>query len=151
MTETNFDSENKVLKVNKIKCIKCNDILNCISNNMKWCSCGSVAIDGGLSYGRRLGNREDYEELSEYKTDGEVEQEIKARLKLDEDYLLSDNILKVLKWSNVCNKMDPYLVSMRKSHLKKSLKKQIELLQKEIEQIDGISIVYGKFNDVELL
>ena len=35
-------------------------------HDFKWCSCKSVAVDGGLEYLRRLGNMEDFEELSEY-------------------------------------------------------------------------------------
>ena len=33
-------------------------------NNFKWCSCKSVAVDGGHEYLRRLGNEEDFEDLS---------------------------------------------------------------------------------------
>ena len=34
-------------------------------NNFKWCSCKSIAVDGGLEYLRRIGNLEDIIELSE--------------------------------------------------------------------------------------
>jgi hypothetical protein len=103
----------------------------------------SVAIYGGLYESRRIGNIEDYEDLFEYKTDEEVKQERKARQKLDDEYLLSDNILKVLKWPIGCNKTQPYLVSMRRLHLTK-------LLQKEIEKVNKIKIIYGQFNDIQL-
>ena len=50
---------------NKIKCINCGDILESKSpNEFKRCSCGKVAIDGGHEYLKRIGNDEDYIELS---------------------------------------------------------------------------------------
>ena len=57
--------KNKIL-TNKIKCIKCGDILESKTpNDFKTCSCGKVAIDGGHEYLKRIGNEEDYIELSE--------------------------------------------------------------------------------------
>ena len=56
----------KVL-VNKIKCKKCGEIIESISrHDFKFCKCRSVAVDGGHDYLRRLGNQEDWEELSEF-------------------------------------------------------------------------------------
>ena len=50
---------------NKIKCKKCGNIIESKStNDYKRCSCGTVAIDGGKDYLKRIGNEEDYEELS---------------------------------------------------------------------------------------
>ena len=50
---------------NKIKCKKWGDIIESKStNDDKKCSCGSVAVDGGRDYLKRIGNEEDYEELS---------------------------------------------------------------------------------------
>lgn len=34
------------------------------TNDLKRCSCGAVAVDGGKEYLKRLGNEKDYEELS---------------------------------------------------------------------------------------
>ena len=62
----NLSNEKKIL-INKAQCKKCNDIIE--SKNMhdfKWCSCKSIAVDGGLDYLRRVGNFEDVIELSEY-------------------------------------------------------------------------------------
>lgn len=51
---------------NKIKCKKCGDIIESKStNDYKKCSC--VAVDGGKDYLKRIGNEENYEELSELK------------------------------------------------------------------------------------
>lgn len=51
---------------NKIQCKNCKDIIESIDvHDFKWCSCGAVAVDGGLEYLRRVGNEEDYIELSE--------------------------------------------------------------------------------------
>ena len=53
--------------VNKIKCRRCNDIIESMhGHDFKWCKCGAVAVDGGRDYLRRCGEREDWEELSEY-------------------------------------------------------------------------------------
>lgn len=50
---------------NKIKCKKCGNIIESKStNDYKRCSCGTVAIDGGKNYLKRIGNEEDYEEMS---------------------------------------------------------------------------------------
>lgn len=50
---------------NKIKCKKCGDIIESKSTNeYKRCSCGAVAVDGGIEYLKRVGNEEDYKELS---------------------------------------------------------------------------------------
>lgn len=50
---------------NKIKCKKCGDIIESKStNDLKRCSCGAVAVDGGTEYFKRIGNENDYIELS---------------------------------------------------------------------------------------
>lgn len=55
------------IRCNKIKCKKCVDIIESTSvHDFKWCSCGAVAVDGGHEYLRRVGNKEDFEELSDY-------------------------------------------------------------------------------------
>ena len=59
-------SNNKVL-VNKIQCNKCKDIIESKHvHDFKWCSCKSIAVDGGLEYLRRVGKLEDIIELSEF-------------------------------------------------------------------------------------
>lgn len=53
---------------NKIKCKKCGDIIESKStNDYKKCSCGTGAVDGGKDYLKRIGNEEDYEDISEIK------------------------------------------------------------------------------------
>lgn len=50
---------------NKIKCKKCGDIVESKStNDYKRCSCGTVAVDGDTEYLKRIGNENDYIELS---------------------------------------------------------------------------------------
>lgn len=57
----------KKILCNKIKCKKCGDIIESKNkHDFVTCKCGSVAVDGGNSYLRRTGNREDWEELSEF-------------------------------------------------------------------------------------
>lgn len=58
-------NEARKLKVNKIRCRKCGDVVESKSrHDMRWCKCMSVAVDGGLDYGRILGS--DFDDLSEY-------------------------------------------------------------------------------------
>ena len=53
--------------VNKIRCKKCNDIIESKAvHDFKTCKCKAVSVDGGKCYLRRCGNPEDIEELSEY-------------------------------------------------------------------------------------
>lgn len=55
------------ITVNKIRCKKCGDIIESKSvHDFRYCKCGSVAVDGGHNYLRRVGNLEDWEDLSEY-------------------------------------------------------------------------------------
>lgn len=57
----------KKILCNKIKCKKCGDIIESKNrHDFVTCKCGSVAVDGDNSYLRRTGNREDWEELSEF-------------------------------------------------------------------------------------
>lgn len=56
----------KIIRSNKIKWRKCGDIIESTSvHDFKFCSCGACAVDGGKDYLRRVGEREDWEELSE--------------------------------------------------------------------------------------
>ena len=65
-TLDDFLGYKKKIVINKIKCINCGDILESKTpNDFKRCSCGKVAIDGGHDYLKRIGNDEDYIELSE--------------------------------------------------------------------------------------
>jgi len=53
---------------NRIRCKHCGNIIESKSvHDFKFCSCGKVAIDGGLHYLKRSGNPNDWEELSECK------------------------------------------------------------------------------------
>ena len=53
-----------MIVVNKIRCNKCGDIIESVSDHdFEFCKCGAVAVDGGHDYLRRCGNREDWEEL----------------------------------------------------------------------------------------
>ena len=45
----------KKLIKNAIKCLKCNDVVESKhKHDFKWCKCGTVFVDGGLTY-RRIG------------------------------------------------------------------------------------------------
>mgnify|MGYP004544179443 CR=1 FL=1 len=64
--EKELSNDNKIL-VNKIQCRKCKDIIEskCVYD-FKWCTCKSIAVDGGLEYLRRVENLEDIIELSKF-------------------------------------------------------------------------------------
>lgn len=69
---TSMDLKKRIL-VNKIQCKKCKDIIESkYVHDFKWCTCKSIAVDGGLEYLRRVGNFEDIIELSEF----EIEQKV---------------------------------------------------------------------------
>ena len=57
---------NKII-TNKIRCRKCGDVIeSTYTHDFRFCKCGAVAVDGGKEYLRRVGNLEDWEELSEF-------------------------------------------------------------------------------------
>ena len=61
------DLSDKNILVNKIQCKKCKDIIESKHvHDFKWCTCKSIAVDGGLEYLRRVGNLEDIIELSKF-------------------------------------------------------------------------------------
>jgi hypothetical protein len=50
---------------NMIKCTKCNDVIESKNrHDFVWCSCKSVAVDGGTAYLRRLGDPGSFIDLS---------------------------------------------------------------------------------------
>ena len=52
---------------NRIKCLKCGDIIESKSvHDWVQCTCGACFIDGGHDYMRIGGNKEDWEDLSEW-------------------------------------------------------------------------------------
>ena len=54
------------IKRNAIRCNKCGEIIESAdTHDCKFCRCGAVGVDGGLEYLRRMGKREDWEELAE--------------------------------------------------------------------------------------
>ena len=61
------DVVTKRLIRNRIKCLKCGDIIESKSRH-DWvqCTCGACFVDGGHDYMRIGGNREDWEDLSEW-------------------------------------------------------------------------------------
>ena len=72
-SEKTKDLSDKKILVNKIQCKKCNDIIESKHvHDFKWCTCKSIAVDGGLEYLRRVGNIEDIIELSEFEKNQEV-------------------------------------------------------------------------------
>lgn len=61
----------KIIK-NAIRCKKCGDVIESkFQHDFVTCSCGSVSADGGHYYLRRVGNFDDWEELSETKDEND--------------------------------------------------------------------------------
>lgn len=49
---------------NRARCRKCGDVIESVHrHDLQWCSCEAIAVDGGAAYHRRIGNREDFEEM----------------------------------------------------------------------------------------
>jgi hypothetical protein len=50
---------------NQIRCNKCGDEpYSAHRHDFKYCECGSVAVDGGMLYLKRIGDSENYTEIS---------------------------------------------------------------------------------------
>ena len=50
---------------NQAKCKKCGDVIySAHVHDFKSCKCASIAVDGGMSYIRRVGNLDTIEEMS---------------------------------------------------------------------------------------
>lgn len=65
MNETN----KKKLVRNAIQCTNCKDVIESkYTHDFKWCECGTVAVDGGLSYCKRSfkNSPDDFIDLSEF-------------------------------------------------------------------------------------
>ena len=77
---------------NKIKCLKCGDII--VSESVHDCksfSCGACSVDGGKSYLIRSGNKENWEELSILEPDDNIEADPKSAEKhLDVQEILNE-------------------------------------------------------------
>ena len=57
------------IKRNAIKCNHCGDVIESTHvHDFKWCSCKTVAVDGGKDYYKRsfVNSPADFEELSEW-------------------------------------------------------------------------------------
>lgn len=64
------EPEESFIVANMAQCALCKDVIESHSrHDFVSCSCGSVAVDGGMDYLRRIGERENIIELSVYSTD----------------------------------------------------------------------------------
>ena len=84
----------RFIKVNKVKCLKCNDIivsLQTSASKQETCTCGHCVISGGATALVRRGNQGiDYEEMSSLIFDGEcpkVKEDIQDPPPDQEEYL----------------------------------------------------------------
>mgnify|MGYP001241826894 CR=1 FL=1 len=58
-------SRNTQIIQNELECKKCGDIIySCNRHDFKYCKCGSIAVDGGMDYLRRVGNVTDFVDRS---------------------------------------------------------------------------------------
>ena len=59
-----MDEQGRII-VNQARCTKCQDlIISAHRHDMRWCSCGAIAVDGGNEYLKRVGDLDAYDELS---------------------------------------------------------------------------------------
>lgn len=69
------------MKINAIKCLKCNDIIySCSRHDFHWCSCNSCAIDGGFDYIKIIGNPSDWERTEIEILNDKLDEEVKEIL-----------------------------------------------------------------------
>ena len=67
--EKKEDKERKLTR-NAVKCLKCNDVIESVHrHDFRYCTCGNIAVDGGLDYLRRVGSFDDVEDMSEWEED----------------------------------------------------------------------------------
>jgi len=70
MSQAHEQYENLLIRLsrNAAKCLQCGDVVESTHvRDFKTCSCGSLSVDGGLEYTRRLFiTRNSYDELSMY-------------------------------------------------------------------------------------
>jgi hypothetical protein len=68
INDKNVQQKESKLVRNAARCLKCGDVIESKHrHDFQKCRCGAIAVDGGLSYVRRLGWPEQMEELSEYR------------------------------------------------------------------------------------
>ncbi len=57
----------KKIYVNMVQCKKCHDIIvSQTVHDFKECQCGAIAVDGGKEYLKRVGDLDQYFELTQY-------------------------------------------------------------------------------------
>lgn len=63
--------EKEIIVTNKIRCLRCKvELESKFRHDFQICKCANpVGVDGGTNYRKRVGRREDYEELSVVKLD----------------------------------------------------------------------------------
>ena len=84
-----------MIVVNRIKCNKCEDIIQSIhKHDFNMCSCKSVGVDGGISYLRRVGT--DYTEMSLQHTDNF--EEIRQHMYWGKNYNKDGVLLEKTEW-----------------------------------------------------
>lgn len=66
-TKVGYDFDRQIVR-NRIKCLSCNDIITSYhGHDYTTCSCGKVAVDGGMNYLKRTANKSsDYQDLTIY-------------------------------------------------------------------------------------
>lgn len=60
---------------NRVRCKSCQSVIESKHrHDFVWCACKSIAVDGGRDYLKRVGNLDNFEELSE--TDEDDDQDM---------------------------------------------------------------------------
>ena len=126
---------------NSVQCNKCKDIIESKSrHDFVMCSCESTAIDGGKDYLRRLGNPEDYTDLSEVVS------------KEDTDWF--EKVREEFTWKSYGKdgkgpKKDIPLKDLTNEHLNAILETQWHIRGSHVEEYMRKELEYRKVNNQE--
>ena len=84
-TSEEYNMSNMKILVNQIECVKCGDKpYSAHRHAFRACRCGAVSVDGGMEYLRRVGDPNDYVDLSIVISEDVFQSCIKALIWCDE-------------------------------------------------------------------
>lgn len=100
-----------MIVANRIQCNNCKDVIQSFHrHDFKMCSCESVAVDGGVSYLRRVGTN--YTEMSLQHTDNF--EEIRKHMYWGKNYDKDGNLLEETEWILLKDITDDHLEGLIK-------------------------------------
>ena len=83
---------------NEARCLKCNDIIvSKTSHDFVTCKCGSISVDGGMNYTRRVGDFENFEDRSMYMNENDLNECIDVLRKSKENKNELGQLLSIIR------------------------------------------------------